>query len=138
VVPADGQRFGRREETSSLDVGATGLVATADEKETGVCRETASAYLRRGGNRGASVGRKEVGWPPNRPPREGVHRLARQNRPPRRGVHRLSVAEAGRAPAASAWSRTADDRGGGCPCRNAMAIWQDLVDDHGLPPATRA
>ena len=74
--------------------------------------------------------RAEVSTDPgqNRPFPGGVHRLGRRHR---RGVHRLgAVAPAPSASACEPYRELiVEALGRG---RNAMAIWQDLVDDHGF------
>ena len=114
-----------------LALGRLGWPLRRIEAATGVRRETASAYLKAAGI--------PVRLPRRRPPsgaksgQSGVHRLwrpfGRPGDPGRPGPRR----PAGR-PTASACEpyreliEPALARG-----RNAMAIWQDLVDDHGFP-----
>jgi transposase len=113
-----------------LALGQLGWTLRRIEQATGVRRETASAYLKAAGI-------------PVRPPR--IRRLARANPASEvstdSGRLPLGIAAApswpppaGRAPTASACEpyreliELALGRG-----RNAVAIWQDLVDDHGFP-----
>ena len=108
-----------------LALGRLGWPLRRIEQATGVRRETASAYLKAAGiavrRRG---GRPRVWRPPNPATTPGVS--TDRDRP---GVD----PEPGRAPTASACEPfrelIADAVGRG---RNAMAIWQDLVDDHGF------
>ena len=136
MVPRrDGQRFGRREETSSLDVGATGLVATADREGDGVRREVASAFLRAVGIAVRRSGGRRSEWPPKPATTGGVSTDPGAAKPAAtEGVSTDSAwPKPGRAPAASAcepYRQMIEEvvaHG-----RNAMAIWQDLVDDHGF------
>ena len=89
-------------------------------EETGVRREAASAYLRAVGIAVRRSGGRRSEWPPKPAATEGVSTDSAWPKP-------------GRAPAASACEpyrqviEEAVARG-----RNAMAIWQDLVDDHGF------
>ena len=148
----DEQRLGRREEAASTGARATGLVAAAHRGgDRGPPRD--GQRLPEGG--------RDRGAEPWRPAERvaaktghhagGVHRLwpskpattpgvstdpGRQNRPFRRRCPptpaRMASA-AGRAPSASACEPyrelIAEALGRG---RNAVAIWQDLVDDHGF------
>ena len=144
---------------SGAGAGAAGLVAAAHrgghrgssrDGERRTCKAAGIAGRGKGGRPG--TGRQ------NRPPRGGVHRLWRQNRPPRGGVHRPWAAKTGHSgagvhrPGAAQWPPAlaapqrerlralprADRRRRSRRGRNAMAIWQDLVDDHGFARATPA
>ena len=129
--------LGDEEETSILTLGRLGWSLRRIEKETAVRRETASAYLR-GSDRRAPVRREALGVAAkNGHHGGGVHRLW-YGKTGRHGGGATDSApkewpRPGRAPAASACEsfreviEEAASRG-----RNAMAIWQDLVDDHGF------
>jgi hypothetical protein len=106
-----------------LALGRLGWTLRRIEDTTGVRRETASAYLK-----AAGIGVRSRGRPGTGPPKPAISE----------GVSTDSAAgsvapKPGRAPAASACEPYRDfieealGRG-----RNAVAIWQDLVDDHGF------
>jgi transposase len=106
-----------------LALGRLGWTLRRIEQTTGVRRETASAHLKAAGIAVRSRGRPGTG-----PPKPAISE----------GVSTDSAAgsvtpQPGRAPAASACEPYRDvivealGRG-----RNAVAIWQDLVDDHGF------
>ncbi len=113
-----------------LALGRLGWTLRRIEQATGVRRETASAYLKAAGLAVRPPGR--WGHPPVNPANEvstdpgalppGIPAPLSASPPP------------GRAPTASACAayreliEAALDRG-----RDAMAIWRDLVDDHGFP-----
>jgi hypothetical protein len=113
-----------------LALGRLGWTLRRIEQATGVRRETASAYLKAAGLAVRPPGR--WGHRPANPAKEvstdpgalllGISRPLSPSPPP------------GRAPAASACApyreliEAALSRG-----RDAMAIWRDLVDDHGFP-----
>jgi len=117
--------------TSSLERGATGLVATRIEKRRGSReRERVPA---RGGSR--CVGRAKSRSGQNRH-QEGVHRLS--GKPPHGGV-----------PTDSAWPKPARAAASACepyrqmieealPMAGTRWLLEDLVDDHALPRLTRA
>ncbi|MGH9159367.1 MAG: IS21 family transposase, partial [Vicinamibacteraceae bacterium] len=104
-----------------LALGRLGCTLRRIERETGVRRETASAYLRAAGVVVRGRGRPGEATPKPAISAEVSTDLATPWPPP------------GRAPSASACEPyreliiEAIGRG-----RNAMAIWQDLVDDHGF------
>jgi len=113
-----------------LALGRLGWTLRRIEQATGVRRETASAYLKAAGLTVRPPGRwghpsanpaKEVSTDPGALP-PGIASPLSASAPP------------GRAPAASACEpyreliEAALTRG-----RDAMAIWRDLVDDHGFP-----
>jgi hypothetical protein len=132
-------------------LGRLGWSLRRIEETTGVRRETVSDYLKSGRRAGARPGRPPAGLAAKTGHHSGgIHRLRRvETGNFRRGVHRLESAQtghpgggvrrprtgptAGRAPSASACEpyreliERALERG-----RNAMAIWQDLVDAHGF------
>ena len=101
-----------------LALGRLGWTLRRIEEATGVRRETASAYLKSAGI--AVRGRGRPGTGPPKPAISGE-------------VSTDPAPKPGRAPSASACEPfrelilTALERG-----RNAVAIWQDLVDDHGF------
>ena len=113
-----------------LALGRLGWTLRRIEQATGVRRETASAYLKAAGLAVRPPGR--WGHPPANPAKEvstdpgalppGIPAPLSASPPP------------GRAPTASACAayreliEAALGRG-----RDAMAIWRDLVDDHGFP-----
>jgi transposase len=114
-------------------LGRLGWSLRQIERRTGVRRETISEYLRAAGIpvRGRG-GRPRVWPPPNPATTPGVSTDSRSNPATAGGVSTDSMAPT-RAPSASACEiyreviTEALGRG-----RNAMAIWQDLVDDHGF------
>lgn len=105
-----------------LALGRLGWALRRIEEETGIRRETASAYLKAAGIPVRRVGGRPKVWPPDPKPATAPE---------------VSTDSGGirpsRAPAASACEPyrelilDAVRRG-----RNAMAIWQDLVDTHGF------
>ena len=112
------------------------LRTNAIEGATGVRRETVSSYLKRAG---LTVRRR--GRPPGRPAKPAISSEVStdSSRAPSPGAGTGDAAPAtgkrpGRAPQASACEPyrelIAEALGRG---RNAMAIWQDLVDNHGFP-----
>jgi len=104
-----------------LALGRLGWPLRRIEEETGVRRETASAYLRAAGITVRRVGRPKAGVPESKPaiaPEVSTDSAAiRPSRTPSASAcepHRELIVDAlGRG-------------------RNAMAIWQDLVDAHGF------
>ena len=106
-----------------LALGRLGGTLRRIEQATQVRRETASAYLKAAGIAVRGRGGRPAVWPPPNPATtEGVSTDPGPSPRP------------GRAPSASACEpyreliTAALERG-----RNAVAIWQDLVDDHGFP-----
>jgi transposase len=105
-----------------LALGRLGWALRRIEESTGVRRETVSGYLRAAGVPVRRRGGQPKAWPP-KPTITGM--VSTDPGPP---------SLPGRAPSASACEpyreliAEALARG-----RNAMAIWQDLVDDHGFP-----
>src|SRR5476649_95708 len=76
-------------------LGRLGWSLRRIERETGVRRETASAYLRAAGVAVRRSGGGPLSGRQNRPPRRGVHRLWHGKTGHHGGgVHRLCVAEA--------------------------------------------
>src|SRR5437870_6040649 len=122
-----------------LGLGRLGWSLRRIEQATGVRRETASAYLkasgiavrRRGGQRGEWTAKPattpEVSTDPEGPKPAITGEVSTDSGPP------PWPPPPGRAPRASACEPfrevIAEALGRG---RNAMAIWQDLVDDHGF------
>ena len=113
-----------------LALGRLGWTLRRIERATGVRRETAGAYLKAAGLAVQAPGR--WGHPAAKPAIEvstdsGAH-------PPGIASPPSAATPPGRAPAASACEpyreliEAALGRG-----RDAMAIWRDLVDDHGFP-----
>ena len=105
-----------------LALGRLGWPLRRIEQETGIRRETAGAYLR-----AAGIAVRGRGRPGEEGPKPAISaaEVSTDSAPP--------WPPPGRAPCASACEPyrdlivTALGRG-----RNAMAIWQDLVDDHGF------
>jgi len=106
-----------------LALGRLGWSLRRIEAATQVRRETASGYLKAAGIAVRGRGGRPTVWPPAKPATTGAVSTDPAPPPP-----------PGRAPSASACEpyreliTEALDRG-----RNARAIWQDLVDDHGFP-----
>src|SRR6202521_980710 len=119
-----------------LALGRLGWTLRRIEAATGVRRETASGYLRAAGISVRGRGRPGEGVPkpaittqvstdsgPSKPAITGT--VSTDPGPPSRP---------GRAPSASACEPYRGVIIEALACgRNAMAIWQDLVDDHGFP-----
>src|SRR5215211_2393369 len=103
-------------------LGRLGWTLRRIEQETGVRRETASAYLRAVG-----IGIRGRGRPGEGIAKPAISEGVSTDPPP------APWPPPGRAPCASACEPyrdlIVDALGRG---RNAMAIWQDLVDDHGF------
>jgi transposase len=103
-----------------LALGRLGCTLRRIEQATGVRRETASAYLKAAGIPIRGRGGRPTVWPPPNPATTEAVSTDPGASPP------------GRAPSASACEpyreliTRALERG-----RNAVAIWQDLVDGHG-------
>ena len=124
--------LGREKREQILALGRLGWTLRRIEAETGVRRETASAYLRAAGI--AVRPPRQWGKAPPKPAKE-----TSTDPGPSRAAKETSTAPAawppvpGRSPQASAcepyreWIESAVAAG-----RNAMVIWQDLVDDHGF------
>ena len=105
-----------------LALGRLGWSLRRIEAATGVRRETASGYLKAAGVAVRGRGGRPRAWPP------------RPATTPEVSTDPAALAPPGRAPRASTCEPYRElivealHRG-----RNAMAIWQDLVDDHGFP-----
>ncbi len=121
-----------------LVLGGLGWSLRYIEEKTGVRRETASAYLRAGGIAVRSPGGRPREWPPKPATTEEVSTDSDSKPATTQGVSTDSEGPKwppppGRAPSASACEPFRElilealGRG-----RNAVAIWQDLVDDHGF------
>ena len=119
-----------------LALGRLGWSLRRIEQATGVRRETASSYLKAAGLTVRGRGR-----PPARPAKAAISAEVSTDSSPAsadaKGTDDAAPVPAqppGRAPQASACEPyrelIVDALGRG---RNAMAIWQDLVDDHGFP-----
>src|SRR5690348_13422242 len=108
-----------------LALGRLGWSLRRIEGTTGVRRETASAYLKAAGIAVRRTGGRPTVWPPPNP--ATTAEVSTDSETPRRPP-------SSRAPGASACEPyralivDAVRRG-----RNAMGIWQNLVDDHGFP-----
>jgi transposase len=128
-------------------LGRLGWTLRRIQSATGVRRETAGAYLRAAGIAVRSPGGRPSDWPPKPATREGVSTDSPPSVPSKTAISKPATTEGvstdcaprqwppqpGRAPAASACEPYRDViveavmRG-----RNAVAIYQDLVDDHGF------
>jgi transposase len=117
-------------------LGRLGWSLRRIEAETAVRRETASGYLRAAGVAVRGRGGRPRAWPPKPATTPAVSTDPGSSKPATTGPVSTDPASAeapGRAPSASAcepyreWIAEALGRG-----RNAMAIWQDLIDDHGF------
>jgi hypothetical protein len=124
-----------------LALGRLGWSLRRIQEATGIRRETASGYLRAAGIPVRGVGGRPKVWPPppnpaTTPPKPAttaeVSTDSACHPAPNQGQE-ATASPPGRAPSASACApyrefiTEAMGRG-----RNAMAIWQDLVDDHGF------
>jgi transposase len=145
--------LGEDKKQSVLVLGRLGWSLRRIEQSTGVRRETASAYLRAAGIAVRGKGGRPGTWPPKLAPASGVP-TALPSKPATTGGVSTDSGESkpattrevstdpegagwrptpGRAPSASACEpfrelvTEALSRG-----RNAVAIWQDLVDRHGF------
>jgi transposase len=136
---------------SVLALGRLGWSLRRIEGSTGVRRETASGYLKAAGIAVRGKGGRPRVWPPNPATTRGVSTDSGSNPATTQGVSTdpggpkpaisgevstdsgRAEKPPGRAPSASACEPfrevIAEAVGRG---RNAMAIWQDLVDDHGF------
>ena len=114
-----------------LALGGLGWSLRRIEDQTGVRRETAEGYLRAAGVAVRGRGRPEQSWTPKPAITEEVSTDPEAPEEPDSGPHELPVP--GRAPNGSACEpfreliEEALRRG-----RNAMATYEDLVDDHGF------
>ena len=119
-----------------LALGRLGWTLRRIEAATGVRRETAGGYLRAAGLTVRGRGRPGEGTPKPAIP-SGVSTDSGRSKPaisPEVSTDLRPPSPPGRSPSASACEPyrelIAEALGHG---RNAMAIWQDLVDDHGFP-----
>ncbi len=116
-----------------LALGHLGWSLRRIEATTGVRRETASAYLKAAGIPVRRTGGRPAVWPPPNPATTAEVSTDSAARGEATRVGRSRAHPPSRAPSASACEPyralivEAVRRG-----RNAMAIWQDLVDDHGF------
>jgi transposase len=117
-----------------LALGRLGWSLRRIQEATGIRRETAGAYLKAAGIPVRGVGGRPKVWPP--PPKPATTPEVSTDSPPPPALgagSEVATPPPGRAPSASACEPyrelIADAVGRG---RNAMAIWQDLVDDHGF------
>jgi transposase len=117
-------------------LGRLGWSLRRIEEATEIRRETASGYLKAAGIPVRRRGGRPRDWPPNPATTPEVSTDPVPPKPATRtevSTDLAAAARPGRAPTASACEpfreliTEALDRG-----RNAMAIWQDLVDDHGF------
>ena len=124
-----------------LALGRLGWSLRQIEEATGVRRETASGYLKAAGLKVRGRGR-----PPARPAKPAISPEMPTDSSPATAAGKGTAAAApvpaqqpSRAPQASACEPyrelIVDALGRG---RNAMAIWQDLIDDHGFPAGLEA
>src|SRR5229473_5603323 len=120
-----------------LALGRLGWTLRRIEEVTGIRRETVSGYLRAAGVAVRSRGGQPKEWPPKPAITPEVSTDSGPSKPAITGTVSTDPgppSPPGRAPSASACEpyreliAEALARG-----RNAMAIWQDLVDDHGFP-----
>ena len=118
-------------------LGRLGWSLRRIEEATAVRRETVSGYLRAAGVAVRGRGGQPKEWPPKPAITPGVSTDPDPSKPAIAGPGSTDPgppSPPGRAPSASACEpyreliAEALDRG-----RNGMAIWQDLVDDHGFP-----
>jgi transposase len=127
--------LGQDTQQQILALGRLGWSLRRIQQATGVRRETASAYLKAAGIPVRGRGGRPRDWPPNPATTPPV-----STDPPPKPATRAEVStelaagpRPGRAPSASACEPyrelIADALRVG---RNAMAIWQDLVTDHGF------
>jgi transposase len=114
-------------------LGRLGWSLRQIERRTGIRRETISEYLRAAGIPVRGRGGRPRVWPPPNPATTPGVSTDPPSNPATTGGVSTDSASPTRAPSASACEiyreviTEAISRG-----RNAMAIWQDLVDDHGF------
>ena len=120
-----------------LALGRLGWSLRRIEEATGVRRETASGYLKAAGVPVRGRGGRPRAWPPKPATTPEVSTDPRRPKPATTApvsTDPTALAPPGRAPRASTCEPyrelIVEALGRG---RNAMAIWQDLVDDHGFP-----
>ena len=128
------QRLGRHEQQQIRALGRLGWTLSRIQQTTGIRRETISGYLKAAGIPVRGRGRPSEGKP--KPAISGE--VSTDSEPPKPAIPEVSTdvlpgALPSRAPSASACEPyrelIAEALGRG---RNAMPIWQDLVDDHGF------
>jgi len=134
-----GNVLGDEKKQQVLALGRLGWSLRRIEEATAVRRETASAYLKAAGVAVRCRGGRPGGWPPKPATTAGVSTDSGPSKPATTGEVSTDSERAqwlpppGRAPSASACEPfrevIAEALGRG---RNAVAIWQDLVDDHGF------
>ena len=116
-----------------IALGRLGWSLRRIEETTTVRRETASGYLRAAGVPVRTRGGRPRTWPPNPATTPEVSTDLEANPATRGAVSTDLPSQPGRAPTASACEPyrelIVEALGRG---RNAVAIWQDLVDDHGF------
>jgi transposase len=124
--------LGREKREQILALGRLGWTLRRIEAETGVRRETASAYLKAAGI--AIRPPRKWGKAPPKPAKETSTDPGRAQAAPEASTDPVAWPPVpGRSPQASAcepyreWIEAAVGQG-----RNARVIWQDLVDDHGF------
>jgi hypothetical protein len=122
-----------------LGLGRLGWSLRRIESATGVRRETASGYLRAAGIAVRQRGGAPSSWPPKPATAEEVstdfssENSADSNSKPATVTKVSTDLAVGRSPAASACEPYRELIGDALARgRNARAIWQDLVDDHGF------
>jgi transposase len=114
-------------------LGRLGWSLRRIEEATGVRRETASAYLKAGGIPVRAPGGRPGVWPPKSATTGGVSTDARPPNPATTPVVSTDSTPPKRAPSASACEPYRDLIVEAVASgRNAMAIWQDLVDTYGF------
>ena len=120
-----------------LALGRLGWSLRRIEEATGVRRETASGYLKTAGVPVRGRGGRPRDWPPKPATTPAVFTDPSPAKPATTAqvsTDLAALAPPGRAPRASTCEPyrelIVEALGRG---RNAMAIWQDLVDDHGFP-----
>jgi hypothetical protein len=128
--------LGDNKQQQVLALGRLGWSLRRIEQATTVRRETASAYLKAAGIPVRERGGRPRVWPPKPATTPEVSTDLRPSKPattPEVSTDPRRPSPPGRAPTASACEPyrelIAEALGRG---RNAMAIWQDLVDDHGF------
>ncbi len=145
--------LGDDKKQSVLTLGRLGWSLRRIEESTGVRRETASAYLKAAGIAVRGKGGRRGTWPPKPATARGVSTDPQAKPATTEGVSTDSEGSkpattegvstdlepapwpsaAGRAPSASACEPFGELIAEALSCgRNAKAIWQDLVDDHGF------
>jgi len=138
--------LGEEKKQQVLALGRLGWSARRIEESTGVRRETASAYLKAAGIAVRPKGGRHGDWPPKPATTEGVSTDFGRGKPATAESKPATTegvsADSGRpqwppspsrAPASSACEPHRDMIAAAVTVgRNAVAIWQDLVEDHGF------